>query len=191
MTCKEEILNLPDSQTTLDNTAEVAKINIANLNVDSTTCTDIDYDLASYWSPWSGSNTCPKCGSHTIEVNDYVILASYPAQDQLRCKDCGHLFGSGIFNTNNSTSDATDKSWQQDQLILNIPKVGDWPPGPQVGDWPPYPWQDDPEPPAYPDISIPSKDSPIGWICPKCGRCYAPHISGCVYCNETTIKITY
>lgn len=141
------------------------------------------------WSPWSGSNVCPKCGSSRLEVNNYLVLTSYPAQSQLRCTDCGHYFGSGIFsmNTNNSTSDATDKLWQHDQSILATPKVGDWPPAPQVGDSWPY----EPEPPSYPDISIPKKDTPVGWICPKCGRCWAPHVDSCNCHDGSQIKITY
>ena len=158
---------------------------------DSVSC--VNWDCFEEWSPWSGSNKCPKCGSSHIEVNNSIVLTTYPAQSQLRCKDCGYLFGSGILSADkvDNTSDATDKSWQRDQSILNIPKVGDWPPSPQVGDWPPYSWQETPEPPSYPDIGIPRKDSPVGWICPKCGRCYAPHVSGCKHCNESSIKITY
>ena len=141
------------------------------------------------WQPWSGSNKCPKCGGHHIEVNTAVVLTTYPAQSQLRCKDCGHYFSSGIFNSRNTSEDALDGYWKHDQSILNIPKVGDWPPGPQVGDAPW--WPSEPETPSYPDITIPKKDTPVGWICPKCGRCYAPHVSGCSYCNRSSTEITY
>jgi hypothetical protein len=97
-----------------------------------------------------------------------------------------------MHNISNDTSDATDKRWQHDQSILNIPKVGDWPPGPQVGDAPPYtqPWEQ--EPPSYPEVYVPRKDSPVGWICPKCGRCWAPHVSSCNCCSKpNTLNITY
>jgi Zn finger protein HypA/HybF involved in hydrogenase expression len=162
--------------------------NIAELTLASTTSC-VNCDSAQGWQPWSGSNKCPKCGSHHIEVNTMVVLTTHPAQSQLRCKDCDHYFSSGMFNSRNTNEDALDDYWKHDQSILNIPKVGDWPPSPQVGDapwWPP-----EQEPPSYPDISIPSKDSPVGWICPKCGRCYAPHVSGCSHCNSSSIKITY
>lgn len=177
-------LNTLNSNDTQDSVSGVA---IADLKVDHTLGTDINYDLASYWSPWSGSNVCPKCGGHTIEVNDYVVLTSNPPQAQLRCKDCGHLFGSGAFNSENTNRDALDKMWQHDQSILGKPQVGDWPPGPQIGDW----WPTEQEPPSYPDVYIPRKDSPMGWICPKCGRCYAPHVRGCSHCNASEIKISY
>lgn len=161
---KEKVLN---SQITLDNLAEMTQV--ADLKtLSNMTDTEIGCDFASYWSPRSGSNVCPKCGSHTIEVNDYAVLTSNPPQAQLRCKDCGHIFGSGAFN-----SDRTNTIDPSSTL--------------QLGDW----WRDQQEPPSYPDTYIPRKDSPVGWICPKCGRCYAPHVRECSHCNVSEIKITY
>lgn len=180
---KEKVLN---NKITLDNLAEMTQV--ADLKtLSNMTDIEIGCDFASYWSPWSGSNVCPKCGSHTLEVNDYAVLTSNPPQAQLRCKDCGHIFGSGVFNSENTNRDTLDKMWQHDQSILGKPQVGDWPPGPQIGDW----WPAEQEPPSYPDITIPHKDSPVGWICPKCGRCYAPHVRECSHCNASEIKITY
>ena len=31
---------------------------------------------------------------------------------------------------------------------------------------------------------------PTGWICPKCGRVYAPFTSECPYCNKSNYTIT-
>lgn len=35
-----------------------------------------------------------------------------------------------------------------------------------------------------------SKDETKGWICPKCGRVYAPWIDKCQYCGGSTITYT-
>ena len=132
------------------------------------------------WEPWTGSNRCPNCGGSEIEYNTKVVLASYPPQSSLRCKSCGHHFGSG-FSAEWTNDDALNKLWQHDQSILGIPQVGDWPPAPTPCD-----------PPSYPDIYPLDKNSQVGWICPKCGRCLAPHIDSCPYCSApTTINITY
>lgn len=132
------------------------------------------------WEHWTGSNKCPNCGGDEIEYNTQIVLTSNPPQSQLRCKSCGHYFSSGI-KTEWTDNDALNKLWEHDQSILNIPKVGDWPPSPTPCD-----------PPSYPDIYIPGKNSQIGWICPKCGRCLAPHVNSCPYCSAaTTINITY
>ena len=35
-----------------------------------------------------------------------------------------------------------------------------------------------------------SKDETKGWICPKCGRVYAPWVDKCQYCGSSTITCT-
>ena len=93
----------------------------------SATVLSVNWGSDSEWAPWSGNKACPKCGGHAIEVNNFLVLTSNPPQSQLRCKDCGYQFGSGIFSRN-TNEDALDNYWQHDQSILGIPKVGDWPP---------------------------------------------------------------
>jgi hypothetical protein len=127
------------------------------------------------WVRWTGNHKCPNCGGNEIEYN--TRITSYPPQSQLRCKNCGHYFSPGI-QAEWDDNDALNKLWEHDQSILNIPKVGDWP----------TPC----DPPSYPDIYLPDKNSKVGWICPKCGRCLAPHLDSCPYCSApTTINITY
>ena len=91
-----------------------------------------------------------------------------------------------IENAEWTNNDALNKLFEHDQSILYSPYIGDPPPGilPQVGDWPPAPTPCDP-------IGTPNQLN-YGWICPKCGRCLAPHVDSCPYCSEpTTINITY
>lgn len=35
-----------------------------------------------------------------------------------------------------------------------------------------------------------SKENKNGWICPKCGRVYAPWVDKCQYCGGSTITYT-
>ena len=136
------------------------------------------------WERWTGSNKCPNCGGDEIEYNTMLVLTSNPPQAQLRCKSCGHYFSSG-FEAEWTNNDALNKLWEHDQSILNIPKVGDWPPSPQPGDWPPSPTPCDPLPAT-------NKTTMYGWICPKCGAVLAPHVNSCPHCSPaTTINITY
>lgn len=137
------------------------------------------------WEPWTGSNRCPHCGGAEIEYNTGLVLTSYPPQSQLRCKHCGHIFSSGIESAKISP-DELNKLFEHDQSILGTPYIGDPPPGiiPQIGDWPFAPT------PNEPNHIAPSPN--YGWICPKCGRCLAPHVDSCPHCSEpTTINITY
>lgn len=118
------------------------------------------------WERWTGSERCPKCGSEIINVNTQIILASNPPQLQLCCGSCGHYFSSG-FKAEWTDNDALNKLWEHYQSILNIPKVGDWPPSPKITD--PLP--------NYPELDRGNIN--YGWICPKCGKVNAPHRDFC------------
>jgi rubredoxin len=135
------------------------------------------------WMPWSGSNVCPKCGSHEIEYNTRLVLTSYPAQSQLRCRTCGHIFSSGI-NVDYTNADSLDEMWKHDQSILNIPKVGDWPPSPSPCDPLPY---ESCQPITTPNEGAKGITSNYGWICPRCGKVNAPHKDSCD-CNINIIN---
>lgn len=174
-------------------TANGAIANLKELNLDCSTSIDSVLDS---WAPWTGSNRCPNCGSNKIEYNTQITLTTHPAQSQLRCKDCRHVFSSG-FMAEWTNNDALNRLWEHDQSILGKPQVGDWPPSPQVGDAPlnipqiDYPNLLDEIPPMYPEVVTPKKDMPIGWICPKCGRGLAPHVDSCPCYQSNNIKITY
>ena len=51
-----------------------------------------------------------------------------------------------------------------------------------------------PEIPPHTEQSEPVVTYPViynsGWVCPKCGTVYAPHVQGCVKCNNP-MEITY
>lgn len=131
----------------------------------------VNWDTRPEWERWTGGNICPNCLSSNIEYNTRLVLTSNPPQTQLRCKDCGHHFSSG-FTAEWTNNDSLDKLWEHDQSILGKPQVGDWPPTPT------------PQDPIY--IPHTPDTHNYGWICPKCGRCLAPHVDSCPCFNEST-----
>ena len=135
------------------------------------------------WEKWDIGDKCPNCDSDEIEYNTRLMLTSYPPKQQLRCKKCGHYFSSG-YTADLIDNDELDKLYEHVKDIWGIPEVRDPLPGeaPYIGDWQP----------SYPEIYLPHENAPVGWICPKCGRCLAPHLDSCPYCSApTTINITY
>ena len=153
------------------------------MNNENNTVSCVNWNHRPEWERWTGSNRCPNCGSDEIEYNTQIVLASNPPQSQLRCKSCGHYFGSGI-KAEWINKDALNKVWEHVKDVWDIPEIRDPLPGeaPYIGDWQP----------SYPEIYLPHKDAPVGWICPKCGAVLAPHVNSCPYCNPTTtINITY
>ena len=51
-------------------------------------------------------------------------------------------------------------------------------------EWTTHEWYDDGLP-YQPQPENPNPYKEYGWICPKCGRVYAPHMSWCTNCNGT------
>lgn len=132
--------------------------------------------MVDFMSRWVKSNyKCPYCNSTDTEYDSTMILTSNPPQSRCRCKDCGKDFFSGQCKSDWSNNDVLNDLWKQDQSILNIPKIGDPPPGES-----PY-WE-----PFTPDpfkLNPPYKQNNYGWICPKCGRVLAPHMDSCKFCD--------
>lgn len=36
----------------------------------------------------------------------------------------------------------------------------------------------------------PVQGAPLGWVCPQCGRAWAPHVAGCICHNVTVVGRT-
>lgn len=134
------------------------------------------------WESWTGTNKCPHCGGTEIEYNTRAILTTHPAQSQLRCKKCGHIFSSGF-----------TAEWTNDDVLNVTP--GTLTPGVTPL---PYITPRQGSTPFIPNESIPPYECTppsqrahnTGWICPKCGRCLAPHVDSCPYCCNTDVSLT-
>lgn len=124
---------------------------------------------------------CENCGSTNIKVNFKVAYTSLPGKYSYCCQDCGERgfvtsseyvgyyleenledlsnLGTTIIGTTISTDktprDIVDMSGNEDlNKKINTPKKED------------------------------KGGGLMGWVCPKCGRCYSPFTSMCPYCNN-------
>lgn len=103
---------------------------------------------------------CENCGSTNIKVDFKVAYTSLPEQYGYCCQDCGEKG----FVTRREVDFIEDKDindkishikgLSEDINIVNTPKKED------------------------------KGGGLMGWVCPKCGRCYSPFTSMCPYCNN-------
>lgn len=106
---------------------------------------------------------CENCGSTNIKVDYKVAYTSLPEKYGYCCQDCGEKG----FVTRSEVDDLDIKinDYINDK-ISHIKGLSD-------------------------DINIvntPKNENKggglMGWVCPKCGRCYSPFTSICPYCNN-------
>ena len=107
---------------------------------------------------------CKKCGSTNVKVDFGQVYTSMPPMYGYKCNECGehgYVNCNEVANFSDFTSEGYQK-YQKPQLNLdNNQNIEETPKEENKG------------------------GGLMGWICPKCGRCYSPFTSMCPHCNNS------
>ena len=108
---------------------------------------------------------CKKCNSNNVKVDFDKVLTSIPSLYEYCCQDCGEHGYVNCNEVNFSASDFTPEGYQKYQRPqLNLDNKQNI-------------------------VETPKEENKggglMGWICPKCGRCYSPFTSMCPHCNNS------
>lgn len=109
---------------------------------------------------------CEKCGSTNVKVDFNTSYTSNPAKYGYCCQDCGEKgFVTLVTRSEVDDLDIKINDYINDK-ISNIKGLSD----------------------NINIVNTPKKEDKggglMGWVCPKCGRCYSPFTSMCQYCNN-------